>query len=151
MTPGFPHGQHHKRETQSCSRPGRALGTAAVPIHPQVGLQIPPFPPFPPAEEPSDSNKIIYFIPSWGKAQFCPEKVKNLWSWQSSRCRCCGEGNPRSWVSCTSSFGQGRALSFWGVSPSFSNILDDLLQLLFCVHVEFHARLHRGKLDVGGI
>lgn len=41
--------------------------------------------------------------------------------------------------------GQGFELS--GVSPSFSNILDDLLQLLFCVHVEFHARLHRGKLQ----
>lgn len=45
----------------------------------------------------------------------------------------------------------GEGCELLGVSPSFSNILDDLLKLLFCVHVEFHPRLHRGKLDVGGI
>lgn len=30
---------------------------------------------------------------------------------------------------------------------SFSNILDDLFQLLFRVHVELHAGLHSGKLE----
>ena len=31
-------------------------------------------------------------------------------------------------------------------SLSFSNILDDLFKLLFCVHVELHPGLHCGKL-----
>lgn len=35
-------------------------------------------------------------------------------------------------------------------SLSFSNILDDLFKLLFCVHVELHPGLHRGKLKREG-
>lgn len=42
-----------------------SLGSKSIPSH------LTPL-----AEEPSESNKMIYFIPSLGKAQFCPEKVK---------------------------------------------------------------------------
>lgn len=147
MTPGFPHGQHHERETRCCSRAGSALGTAAALIHPQFQLQIPAFPPFPPAEEPSESNKMIYFIPSSGKAQFCPEKVKNLWSWQEQQVQVLWGGKSQELGELNQFLWSGQGFELLGVSPSFSNILDDLLKLLFCVHVEFHPRLHRGKLQ----
>lgn len=59
---------------QLLSQSSPTLGSKSLPSHLSL-----------PADEPSESNKIIYFIPSWGKAQFCPEKVKNLWSWQEQQ------------------------------------------------------------------
>lgn len=118
------------------------------PDPPPVSAPNPRLPTFSPrAEESRESNKMIYFIPSSGKPQFCPETVKNLWSWQEQQIQVLWEGKSQELGELDQFLWSGRGLSFWGVSPSFSNILDDLLKLLFCVHVEFHARLHRGKLE----
>lgn len=46
--------------------------------------------------------------------------------------------------------GGGRKKGLLRESASFSNILDDLFELLFRVHVELHPGLHGGKLKREG-
>lgn len=90
---------------------------------------------------------MIYLIPSWGKAQFCPETIKNLWSWLEQQIQVLRGGKSQELGELDQFLWSGQGVELLGVSPSFSNILDDLLKLLFCVHVEFHPRLHCGKLE----
>lgn len=90
---------------------------------------------------------MIYFMPSSGKAQFRPDTVKNLKRWQEQQIQVLWGGNSQELGELDQFIWSGQGFELLGISPSFSNILDDLLELLFCVHVEFRPRLHRGKLE----